>query len=178
MAITWDAAVWSTSTAYPVGARVVNPASTGAAPGVYQATVGGSSATTGSGPTATTGTISDGSVRWVYLGPSTGSVVDVAPELHATAAPAQQVFLALAESVVADAALWGDLFDDGRRYVAAHFGQLARNRGHGQVTSEGVGSLSRGYASTAGNDDWSLTPAGRIFASLAGLTSAPLGAVP
>jgi len=170
MAITWAGAAWAFSTAYFVGDRVVNGGN------VYRCTAKGASATSG-GPTGTDSAITDGTVTWAYAGPDAGSVVDVAPELATATAAEQRAWLTLADRLVADADLWGDLLDDGRRFLAAHFGQLARLQGHGQVTSETVGELSRSYAALQGDSDTSLTTMGRAFMALARSTVATLGLV-
>jgi len=170
VAITWAGAAWAFSTGYFVGDRVVNGGN------VYQCTAKGISDTSG-GPTGTTSAITDGTVTWAYLGPDAGSVVDVAPDMATATAVEQRAWLALAERLVADADLWGDLLDDGRRFLAAHFGQLSRLQGHGQVTAEGVGELSRSYAALQGDSDTSLTSAGRGFAALMRSTVAVLGLV-
>jgi hypothetical protein len=163
--------------AFAVGARCINPATTGGVPNVYKATVGGISSNAGSGPTGTTTTpITDGTVTWLYLGAYSGSVVDIAPELAGEVGAS--TLLTLAESMCADADLWGDIFDDGRRYLAAHFGQLSRLRGKGMITSEGVGPLSRSYAQLMGPNMWQLTAAGRVYETLARTTGALFGSVP
>jgi hypothetical protein len=55
---------WAASTAYAVGAYVQ------ANGNVYRATVAGSSATTGSGPSGTGASITDGTVTWAYQAPT------------------------------------------------------------------------------------------------------------
>jgi len=170
VAITWAGAAWAFSTAYFVGDRVVNGGN------VYKCTAKGGSATTG-GPTGTGSAITDGTVTWAYLGPDAGSVVDVAPDVATATLVEQRAWLALAERLVADTTLWDDLLDDGRRFLAAHFAQLARLQGHGQVTAESVGELSRSYAALQGDTDTSLTSAGRAFSALARSTTAVLGLV-
>lgn len=181
MAITWETypnSSWESGTTYREGARVTNPPSTYAAPNVYQATTGGVSDLYSSGPTGTDPDtpITDGTVVWVHLGPYTGSVVDVAPELASEAGAS--TFLHLAENMCADADVWGSILDDGRRYLAAHFGQLARLKGRGMVASESVGPLSRSYASLMGPQSFHLTSAGRVYETLARSTSALFGSVP
>ncbi len=179
MAITWESSgpAWTPNTAYPVGSRVVNPPSAGAQPNVYRATTGGTSGNAG-GPVGTdpAAPITDGTVTWVYLGQWSGAVVDIAPELAAE--PGAATMLKLAEDMCADSDLWGSILDDGRRYLAAHFGQLARLRGKGMITSEAVGPLSRSYAALMGPTMWHLTAAGRVYETLARSTGSCLGTVP
>jgi hypothetical protein len=164
VAITWDGAAWAQSTSYDVNQRVVNVGN------AYVCRQAGTSAALGGGPTGTGTGIVDGTCLWDFLGAYTGSVLDVAPEL-ATGSPvitraAQITFLSLAERRVGDAALWLDILDDGRRYLAAHFGQLTRLRGHGPLTSESVGQLARGYAALMGPFAVDLTAAGRAYMDL------------
>ena len=171
MAIAWDSTAWVTLTAYSVGQRVVNGGN------VYQCSAAGSSGAA-PGPTGTSLTtpIVDGTVTWYYLGAFTGAVVDIAPELSGFVGAATA--LQLAEEIVNNPTLWGPLFDDARRYVAAHIGQFARLRGKGMITAEAVGPLSRSYTSLTGPLTWDLTAAGRMYRSLVRMTSAPLGSVP
>ena len=178
MAITWSGDGWVALTPYAVGARVVNVGN------VYLCTVAGTSGNTG-GPTATTTTpITDGSVTWSYLGAFLGMfVLGAAPEL-ATGAPVitafmQIMFLDLAEELVSDPAIWltPTLLDAGRAYLAAHFGELARLRGHGPLTAQTVGPLSRSYASMIGPFAVDLTSAGRAYMDLVRTTPAALGIV-
>lgn len=159
MAITWDGAVWLPATTYALRARVVNGNN------VYQCITEGTSATSG-GPTGTSSDITDHTAHWKYLGVYSGSVVAVASELATVDVVTQFVYLGLAELLVADTTVWGDLLDDGRRFLAAHFGQLAKFRGHGPITSESVGPLSRSYASLTGDFAVDLTSAGRSYMDL------------
>jgi hypothetical protein len=178
VAIAWDNSGWEAGAAYPVGARIINPPSAGAAPNVYEATAGGTSDPYGTGPTGTDpdSPITDGSVVWKYLGEFTGSVVDVAAELAGFAGA--RVMLKLAEKLCADASLWGDILDDGRRYLAAHLAQLSLLEGRGPVSSESVGPISSSYASLVADDALMLTPAGRTYRTLARTTPALFGSVP
>lgn len=180
MAITWESSAvsqWAVSTAYAHGARVVNPPSAGAALNVYEATVGGTSSASAGGPVGTTSTpIVDGTVTWSYLGTWTGAVVDVDAKLASLAG--SRTLLQLAETIVSDAVLWGSLFDDGRRYLAAHYGQMARLNGKGMISSEGLGPLSRSYAALMGTTTYGLTSAGLMFRTLARSTVALFGSVP
>jgi hypothetical protein len=170
MAITWSGTAWVALTAYAVRARVVNGGN------VYVCITAGTSAAA-TGPTGTDSDITDGTVHWQYLGVYTGCVLDVAPELSAIAAGSQGVFLALADNLVSDIDVWGDLLDDGRRYLAAHFGELSKFRGHGPITAQTVGPLSRSYASLTGAFAVDLTSAGRMYMDLVRTTSAVLGLV-
>ncbi len=179
-AITWESppeSSWEGGTAYIVGQRVTNPPSIYDAPNVYVVSVGGVSELYGTGPTGTDPAvpITDGTVEWTYLGAWVGSVVDAAPELTGEAGAA--TFLRMAENMCADANLWGSLLDDGRRYLAAHFGQLARLKGKGMVTAEAVGPLSRSYAALMGSQVFDLTGAGRMYETLA-RSVACFGSVP
>ncbi|MRT01136.1 hypothetical protein GJQ57_21035 [Ralstonia pickettii] len=61
-------ATWATSTAYAVGALV------NANGNLYKATVAGTSASTGTGPTGTGGAITDGTVTWAYQSPASGAI--------------------------------------------------------------------------------------------------------
>lgn len=159
MAITWSGTAWASATAYALADRVVHVGN------VYTCTVAGTSANSG-GPTGTGDEITDGTVTWSYLGPNTGSVVDVAPDVANVPAASQRVYLGLAERLAADLTVWGDLLDDGRRYLAAHFGELSILRGHGPITSEAVGALSRGYVALMGPFSTDLTPCGRVYKDL------------
>jgi hypothetical protein len=58
------AATWTTSTAYAAGASVFNGAN------IYTTTTGGTSASSGAGPSGTGTGITDGTVTWNYAGPS------------------------------------------------------------------------------------------------------------
>jgi hypothetical protein len=181
VAITWEttpAILWQAGTVYPPGSRVINPPTPYDLPNTYYASVGGTSDLYGVGPTGTDPNtpITDGTVLWLYIGAWTGAVVDVAPEL--ASAPGANVMLAMAENMCADVNVWGSILDDGRRYLAAHFGQLARLRGKGMITAESVGPLSRSYATLMGPLMWNLTAAGRAYETLARSTSAIFGTVP
>lgn len=178
MALTWSTSdAWAASTPYALLVRVYT-----AAGNVYQCVQAGTSGL--AAPTGTGTGITDGTVKWDYLGAYTGSVTDYAPDL-ASGTPvitpaAQGVFLNLADKLVSDLDVWqarvrGDLIDPGRAYLAAHFGQLSRLRGHGPVTSEAVGPLSRGYASLVGPFAVDLTPAGRQYMDLVRTTTAIFG---
>ena len=164
MAISWAGTVWGASTPYLFNARVVN------AGNVYRCTAPGTSAVSGPGPTGTSSAITDGSVTWAYLGVNSGAVIDAYPALASLAAttPQQATWLGLAERLVADDGpdVWGELFDDGRRALAAHFGFLAQLDGTGPITSESIGPASRSYAALMTDDALSMTPAGLAYRSL------------
>ena len=177
MAIAWDADdnAWGPSAPYAIGDRSINGGN------VYGCTAAGTSATSG-GPSGTdSAPITDGTVTWLYLGPFTGAVTAVAPQLDAPgkaiAPSAQLVFLNLAEQLVSDPDVWGTLLDDGRRYLAAHLAELSQLRGHGPVTASSVGPLSRSYASFIGPQAWMLTVSGRAYMDLVRTTTAVLGLV-
>lgn len=159
MAISWSGTAWVASTAYTVGLRVVNVGN------VYQCTTAGTSAASG-GPTGTSSAITDGTVTWSYLGANGGAVVDVDATLSTVPSASQIFFLRLAGTLVADVTVWGDLLDFGQCYLAAHFGELWILRGHGPITSETVGALSRSYTSLIGDFSVDLTPAGRMYMDL------------
>ncbi len=160
MAISWNGASWLPSTPYLLNARAVNGGN------VYIVTAPGTSASSG-GPTGTGSAITDGTVTWAYLGAFTGAVTSVSLEdLSAISFPSQTVFLNLAETLVADVSVWGALLDDGRRYYAAHLGELARLQGIGPVTSQAVGPISQANASLMGDDVLLLTACGRQYAFL------------
>ena len=84
MAITWAGTAWAISTAYSVGARVVN------AGNVYRCITAGTSAGVGSGPTGNSSDITDGTAHWQYKGANGGAVIDVAPELSTTSCSASE----------------------------------------------------------------------------------------
>lgn len=73
---TWTKAVagvtqtWAIQTAYLVGNHVVNDSGK-----VYVVTTAGTSATSGSGPTGTGSSISDGSVVWDYVSPAVSNAI-------------------------------------------------------------------------------------------------------
>lgn len=170
MAITWAGAEWLAGTAYGRRARVIRNGN------VYQCITAGTSAASG-GPTGTSSDITDGSVHWNYLGEDSGAVVDLVPDVADVTEAQQAVLLALAETLVSDTTVWLDLLDDGRRYMAGHLAQLARLQGHGAVTSEGVGELSRSYVALDGDETTAMTSAGRAFQDLVRCTVAVLGSV-
>ena len=62
--VTFGGPAWAISTAYAAGDTVT------AAGNTYRATTGGTSASSGSGPTGTTGAITDNFVTWQYIGPA------------------------------------------------------------------------------------------------------------
>jgi hypothetical protein len=70
MAITWekDGPAWVGGVAYSFRARVVNVASAGAQPNVYQAMTGGVSDLYGTGPAAIGAVLGDGTCNWKWLG--------------------------------------------------------------------------------------------------------------
>ena len=76
-----------------------------------------------------------------------GDVEAIAPELSSVANATQSAILAIVGRQVA-AEQWGDLVDDGQKYLAAHIGTLSRRSGAGPVTGEQLGQMSRQYAST------------------------------
>ena len=170
MAITWNGGAWAASTAYTVGLRVVNGGN------VYSCTGAGTSAASG-GPTGTGSAITDGTVTWSYLGANGGAVTDVDATLSTVPSASQIFFLRLAGTLVADPAAWGDLLDFGQCYLAAHFGELWILRGHGPITAETVGALSRSYTSLIGDFSVDLTPAGRVYMDLVRTLPTGLGYV-
>ncbi len=175
MAISWDGAPWAGLTTYPPNARVVHVGNC-----YFSAAGGVSSGATP--PTDTSSTpITDSAVTWKYLGAFTGSVLDVAGEL-ATGKPiitpsSQALFLSMAERRIGDLEMWGDFLEDGRRLLAAHFGQMYRLKGRGPITAQNVGPLSRSYASLTGEYATNLTPAGRMYDELIHTLPGIFGAV-
>lgn len=171
MAITWAGTVWATSTAYGIGARVVNGAN------VYAATQAGTSQSAGAGPSGTSSTIPDGTVIWSYKGAaSVWTVVGVAPELAASSAATQAIGLAQGDNL--DSCVFGARLDEAAAYLAAHVGKLALLRGHGVVTSEGEGPFSRSYAALPSlSSDLGLTSYGVRYEAITRATVAVFGFV-
>ncbi len=148
MAITWNGAVWVAATAYVQKQRVVNVGN------VYICTTPGTSAGSG-GPTGTDPAtpITDGSVVWQFLGANGGAVIDIAPDMSSSRITdqAKATYLGIV-AVRVRAPIWGDLYDQGSMYLAAHLGKLGLLRGSGQITSEQLGQESRAYAQVRGID--------------------------
>lgn len=77
-------------------------------------------------------------------------VAAIAPELAAVPSGAQTAILATASRQVS-ASVWGDWYDDGVKYLAAHMGALSlRGGASGAVASEAVGSLAASYSQPQG----------------------------
>ncbi len=170
--ITWAGTAWARVTAYAVGQRVVNGAN------VYRASAAGTSAASpATGPSGTGTAITDGGVTWDYSGPvSALTVVAVAPELSTAAAASQVALLDLAVGHC-DAAEFGDDYDAAVAYLAAHAATVARLEGAGPVTAEGVGPLSRSYASLISFGTLGLSSYGIMFKDLVSRTPGALGIV-
>lgn len=74
------------------------------------------------------------------------NVTDIAPELSTVGAAAQTAILAQANTELS-VSVWGTRIEIGRAWFAAHLATVSNRRGTGgQVTSETVGSVSRGYS--------------------------------
>lgn len=170
MAIAWTGQIWIASTVYVANTRAVNVGN------VYIVTTGGTSAGSG-GPTGVGAAIVDGSVTWSYLGVFTDSVVAIAPELSSTVFISQVAYLRLAETLVADVSVWGDLLDFGRLYLAAHLGELGRLRGVGPLTSQAVGPISQSNAALLGDNVLLLTTGGRMYDELVHTLPTTMGLV-
>lgn len=80
-------------------------------------------------------------------------VVPIASALASTSVATQNLVLAIVNREIDDTA-WGDLADDGRRYLAAHFGTIFSGAGGGAiagpVTSETLGQMARSYGTISG----------------------------
>lgn len=93
----------------------------------------------------------------------------IAPELSSVAAASQTAILAIVNRQISDTQ-WGALADDGRRFLAAHYGtlNLSENGGSAMVTSETLGPMSRTYAvsSSSSTSGTSTTGWGREYERL------------
>lgn len=111
------------------------------------------------------------SIRWY-------DVTAIAPELESLNSSSQTQILALVDRQINDT-IWGHLADDGRRFLAAHYGTLAQRKGSGFVTSETVGQLSRAYAApTWLQSSLGLTTYGLEYRRLVRLLPCTIGLVP
>lgn len=82
----------------------------------------------------------------------TADVAAIAPDLSTTPTATQTLILAIVDRQIDDDQ-WGIYADDGRRYLAAHLGTLARSgigNTAGPVTSETLGAMSRSYGTVQG----------------------------
>ena len=70
LAVSYNAVAWVASTAYVAGQKV------SANGNVYNCTAAGTSAASGSGPSGTTASITDGGVTWAYVQPVGDMLVD------------------------------------------------------------------------------------------------------
>lgn len=76
---------------------------------------------------------------------SWSDVEAIAPELSSVGTATQDAIIALVERwVSSDTRAWGELADDGKRYLAAHMATLIGNQ-MGGITSESLGPMSRSY---------------------------------
>lgn len=79
-------------------------------------------------------------------------VVDIDASLSAVPAARQESIL-LDVGLMLDPTAWGDRYDMGCKYLAAHYGVLALRSGgsapQGPVASESLGPASRSYASSS-----------------------------
>lgn len=170
-ALTWSGAAWAASTAYIIGARVINGGK------VYRCTSPGTSASSG-GPTGTGSAIIDNTVTWEHKGTAVSTtVLGLAPELSTTAALTQALCLDEADREV-NPDEWGDGEAIGCANLAAHIATLSRLKGKGPVASESVGSISRSYGSLTSFGELGTTVYGLEFLRLVRLCPAALGVVP
>lgn len=104
-------------------------------------------------------------------------VVAIAPECASVEPASQTAILAMVDRQL-DPDTWGSYFDDGSKYLAAHYATLARSRGKGPVTAEAVGSVSRSYGDQTGlAGTLGTTSYGTEYFRLVRLTTAALGDV-
>jgi len=173
MAITWQGTIWTASTAYAVGDRVVNVGN------VYRCTTAGTSAAAPAvGPTGTGTAITDGTVVWRYLGANGGAVTNVAPELASgVSAGSQAAYLNDVDVHVPTDGVWGDGRDMAACYLAAHLATIGKTRGHGPLTAQNVGPLSRSYGTLLQFGELGLTPYGVEYQRRVNTTAAVLGFV-
>jgi hypothetical protein len=74
--------------------------------------------------------------------------ITTATELSSVASASQTAILTMVEAQV-DTESWGDLYDFGCAYLAAHLATIGRRKGvGGSVSGESVGSVSRQYANS------------------------------
>lgn len=110
-------------------------------------------------------------IKWI-------DVVAIAPELIALNANSQTQILQIVDRQI-NADAWGSLADDGRRFLAAHYGSLALRKGSGFITEEHVGQLGRSYAVPAWlKSSLGLTSYGIEYRRLTTLLPSVLGMVP
>lgn len=103
----------------------------------------------------------------------------VAPALSTTALSTQTEILAVVVAQM-NASSWGDLYDTGATYLAAHLGTLAARSASGGtgVASETVGPLSRAYTTPQGvYGSLGLTGFGAEYLRLLRLLPTSLGVV-
>lgn len=168
MATVWVRTAWAQNTAYAIGARVVNASvlvDLIPLPCVYRCAVAGTSAASGTGPDGTDPTvpITDGGVTWQFQGPLGAEVLAFAPQLSTVGALEQTSLLDLVTSTVGDD-WYVSQADPARAYLAAHYATMIALKGHGFVSSEAVGALSRSYGMAPGIiGDLALTSYGAAF---------------
>lgn len=95
-------------------------------------------------------------------------VTAVAPETSTAPVAMQTAILALVNQQLTEA-IWGELIETGRAYLAAHFATLSSRGGSGgTVVSESAGAVSRSYASPSGLDSTGMSSSayGNIFMTL------------
>lgn len=78
----------------------------------------------------------------------TADVVPIAPSLSTASTTLQDLILAIVNREI-DECVWGTFADDGRRFLAAHFGTVmtggAGGAAGGPITSETLGAMARSY---------------------------------
>ena len=108
-------------------------------------------------------------------------VVEIGSELSSVPVATQTVILAMVDRQIDDT-VWGDMADDGRRYLAAHMGAVYNSApgAAGAVVSESLGPMSRTYASGSSSDDDELatTKYGKFYLHMLRLLPTSLGFVP
>lgn len=80
-------------------------------------------------------------------------VVPIAPSLSTASTTFQNLILAIVNREIDDE-VWGTFADDGRRFLAAHFGTImtggAGGAAGGPITSESLGAMTRSYGMIQG----------------------------
>lgn len=108
-------------------------------------------------------------------------VVEVGAELSTVPTATQNVILAMVDRQIDDA-VWGDMADDGRRYLAAHMGAVYNSSpgAAGPLVSETLGPMSRSYGASSSSDDDELatTKYGKMYLHMLRLLPTSLGLVP
>ena len=111
---------------------------------------------------------------------SWSDVVNLDSSLSSVATGTQDLILRVVDRQIDDDA-WIDLADDGRLFLAAHFGTIINNggAGAGPITSESLGPMSRSYGlSASAEGSLGLTKWGVTYRDMIGLLPCSLGFVP